>query len=894
MPNQEKKSSRKFFVGHDETIPLTRGESAALFQAHNVLAKKSPLYVAVSAIDVSRQLAVEHSGNFILRQLSRVFAMNDQRARDIVAQTEEFQACSESLVRQGQQKPERKKFANRAKQAYLDFLAGDTHPSARVFAASPQFQGYIKNQTAKAEIGPYFVRFLDVIRDGELIARRHENLQDIFAELDRNFFRFQRKLSDKGGSFPVTVISSADQIPALAQEIAEDLFHPVEEGDKNVARAFRKFLANNDILLNAVTDKEQPIWRRFVISFFPILYSYIRFEHNPQEYKDTTFIERAKKLSSGVGEEDLVCLMDYLYLSSLLNPSDMERAFDAKIIEGQLEPVRALVNFYRRAYWNKRDSKDFMPNERGSVEEALVDYTLGKISMADLDRLPDVWDRLRLVYCALPSDMQKGLVSYPVSEKEGNKTTGVWHPFGAVLLSRQLIQHPDIVIEAVKAGIGPTEERIEMLSRKQKVLVVAKELCSSLPAVPGCNRVTEYWVDRMLTGQASAEDLLAVPGSIQKVLEKVAAIDHIGNAAQVKDRLQSCLVQDVFRSPAILHNLEEVVLLLSRGVFPLSHLITYLSESGKGAMEQLEALRRETETGYFDPANLLQRDLEYMEYLRLATTTPAAHESGSFASFERLPYRPDSERRPVLDFGETMEAKAAAFEAANLFGFIQGRVNLRRKLAVLGFERYGALFALDPLRTFLEELEIPISTYPIHSSFNNGSELKQIMQSLRGYMEKEMPDDLVVVDGTSDAFRGDIPRLPRSMGYLCEGLETAIKALGYRVSHWVPSPGKQVIIGSDKAVPYSPPTEQDRQVILANPVISPQRFPGFPRDLKEHQPGFLDDPDKFDKPETLIAFTEKGVEVLAHSQTEAEFTQLIQSQMERVLPEYIRLVNSFR
>ena len=68
----------------------------------------------------------------------------------------------------------------------------------------------------------------------------------------------------------------------------------------------------------------------------------------------------------------------------------------------------------------------------------------------------------------------------------------------------------------------------------------------------------------------------------------------------------------------------------------------------------------------------------------------------------------------------------------------------------------------------------------------------------------------------------------------------------------------------------------------------PKRFKGFPRELGEHNPGFLDNPNKFASQSSEVVLTGRGPQKLFSGRTEREFVDLIQGHMVKVLPRYIK------
>lgn len=227
-----------------------------------------------------------------------------------------------------------------------------------------------------------------------------------------------------------------------------------------------------------------------------------------------------------------------------------------------------------------------------------------------------------------------------------------------------------------------------------------------------------------------------------------------------------------------------------------------------------------------------------------------------------------------------MESETAAFEAEHVFRFGRDRKAAGRNVAFVGIERYGANFVVEPLRPYLEDEGINAYTYSVKSSGNTRQHLESVGKALLGIAKEH--DDTVIIDGTTNYYSGGIPRLPRSLQYCREILQE----LGINdISYWVPVPHKSIVVGIHKTE-FTPVSHQSPQVILANPITDPKKFPHFPQNLVDHKGGYLDDPEKFGFQKTEIIFTKNGVEVLKSGRTEEEFVRLVQDQITAAIAKY--------
>ena len=237
-----------------------------------------------------------------------------------------------------------------------------------------------------------------------------------------------------------------------------------------------------------------------------------------------------------------------------------------------------------------------------------------------------------------------------------------------------------------------------------------------------------------------------------------------------------------------------------------------------------------------------------------------------------------------------MEAEAAAFEAANFYWFVKGLVDQERRVTVVGNERYGDLFVVGPLKRYFQDLNIRVSSYKVGSSQNFETVQDIFPESFIEYLISE-GSDLIIVDGTKNNFVENNPRLPNSMnGYLdwllvfnyCAGdlsqfekrlssveskkdferIAKKIKLknpeLAFDISFWHTSEEPKILVGGKEETFKKPEFGEKPQAILANPVIKPDSFLGYPDSFKDHNPGFFDDPEN-QAGRKLYVFSNHGI-----------------------------------
>lgn len=361
--------------------------------------------------------------------------------------------------------------------------------------------------------------------------------------------------------------------------------------------------------------------------------------------------------------------------------------------------------------------------------------------------------------------------------------------------------------------------------------------------------------------------------------------------------------------------------LSQNGIFPTQRLREFIIAGG--SLEDLKNLQEQTSAGRFDPQNPLQKDLEYGRYLEtlelwMQTDELNNHNYQTFLSFD---FVVPEEEIVGLTLQEKIEARATAYEAARLYWFIKERVVQGRKIIVIGNQRYGDFFVVSPIKKYLDELGVKVGFLHVPSSGTNVDSIQEIFSETSiNYLIKESPD-VIIVDGTSDTSSGGKSRFSTAMlEYLnwfiafndaCgasdknlvnlqnrlqanpkyQGLTQRLSAqqpkMPYKVTHWIHPQTEQVVFGN-WSMEYSQPSNKEPEVIFVNPVIDPEHFPGFPTELKTHQPAFWDDPEKRKDTKTKTVFTAYGVKNLYGGRTTEQIVKLAQDQIDYVFPEMLQ------
>ena len=153
-------------------------------------------------------------------------------------------------------------------------------------------------------------------------------------------------------------------------------------------------------------------------------------------------------------------------------------------------------------------------------------------------------------------------------------------------------------------------------------------------------------------------------------------------------------------------------------------LVKYLV--GKGdihdKMGQLEELRLGVRQGKFDVTNLVQRDTEFHRYIHMHSEEnlgDLSDKAGRYKAFTQLPLlESQTQDRFVLDDQNLVEARRTAYEAFGFLKFVQKfQAQTSRPIVIVGNDRYGRQWAVEPIEEYLEGIQLLYPRVPSHKSF---------------------------------------------------------------------------------------------------------------------------------------------------------------------------------
>ena len=372
------------------------------------------------------------------------------------------------------------------------------------------------------------------------------------------------------------------------------------------------------------------------------------------------------------------------------------------------------------------------------------------------------------------------------------------------------------------------------------------------------------------------------------------------------------------------------------GVTLTPAIVRFLASAGdlESKIRELEHLRQETREGRFAVDNELQRELEYKRFASEAGRQPdwPQGEAEQRVALDRLTVLPAQNRHQACELSEqdVLEARRAAFEAKGLLDFLrQFHSHTDRPITVLGNERFGRLFVVEPLEPFLRgHFDVHYERVPSHGSmrltvphyldrFQRNGFAPEFMQYLSTHMPHVVLVDVCspratenytkIARGIRDLVnwfmvfnhiraQGDRSRYESDSGLpshqiveLEKWWEFAVVARRispwiepgstYGISHWAPDLREEVLMG-ELAIPSKPAVFGDTpQVITANPAIYRTKGDDLPELLRMTRPYYFNDPEKRHKEEIVPGFGEHGFETRIRGFTTDEYVAAVQRQI---------------
>ena len=496
----------------------------------------------------------------------------------------------------------------------------------------------------------------------------------------------------------------------------------------------------------------------------------------------------------------------------------------------------------------------------------------------------------------------------------------------------------------------------------------------------------DYWYEEVLRGRVGADRARAVPGEVAAARERL-----LSHAEQIDQRYGSWLVVNecpideesvyerystvftakdipgaadlVIRAQGLkLHikveqvrpflrelSNEEAMRRIERlaqwmavvngqnhdGVLITPFLASYLAGPGdfESLLGEVDKLRAETRAGRFDVHNELQRDLEFNRFATEDSWVNGDYARGAeeqYAMFAELRELPPPRDEPChLSDEHRAEADRAAYEAAGLLHFLREfRAGTTRHIMVVGNDRYGRQWIVEPLEDYLKDgFTLRSDRAPSHMSMRmtvrhllkhgpirlgfprefvreinahmphvvivdscNPMHSDVMMRTSRGARDHAnwfMAFNDLRSEGDGSRYEGDgslppnmLPELRKWHEYVTVKRQIrpwVTPGPTYKIAHWAPILKDYVRQGDYPVRRRDPDIGSDEpQLILANATVYRSEGDDLPEALQGTHPYYFDGPEKHVKAELLFGFGAHGFETRLVGPTTDQFIEEVQ------------------
>ena len=381
-------------------------------------------------------------------------------------------------------------------------------------------------------------------------------------------------------------------------------------------------------------------------------------------------------------------------------------------------------------------------------------------------------------------------------------------------------------------------------------------------------------------------------------------------------------------------------------------LIDFLSKGSDfdTLLAELDRYRENTRNGQFDINDILQRDLEFRrfayEYTRVLEPLtyqlqnrypqPESNEElyRLFNQLEELP--PVTADEPHLSKQHLAEVGRTAYEAAGFLKFLTGfRARTSRHIVVVGNDRYGRQWVVEPIEAYLKEgftlrydrvrsgtstrLSVP-AAFPrefvreigegmphivivdaSHAPSNN--DVMQLSRGLRGYAHWFAVFNDLRAEGNVARYQDEsslpaehFPELMKWHEYVArrqELQEWVAPGQTYRVTTWAPELKDVVILGDMQVKRYPAVSHEEMEVdlpmvILANPIIYRTEGDDLPDALRGTTPRHFDDPEAHAEDSIVFGFGSHGLETRLKGMSTEQFVQTAQGRIKEEIDRLLK------
>ena len=489
-----------------------------------------------------------------------------------------------------------------------------------------------------------------------------------------------------------------------------------------------------------------------------------------------------------------------------------------------------------------------------------------------------------------------------------------------------------------------------------------------------------HWFDEIVAGQLTEEQARSIPGQLvaarDLILSELAAIERgpevdkdniydllafvfkssdIAGVTQLVIRVYQLGFRvdidqiEAFLTPFLHHNsIGEIMRRLDRlgqwmtqfegrnyeGVMFTPVVTRHLAEHSdfKAALAEFDRLRAETLKGQFRLDNALQRDLEFLRFAHLNANLNGGQRGGDeqYAAFEALPVLPPPcQETAELSEQHLAQARRCGYQAACFLQFLRHfRDKTSRPIVVVGNDRYGRQWVVEPLQDYLkDDFTLRYDRVRSHASFRLRVPHEVESKARAGFpqdfvreLSEEMPH-IVIVDarnpvrgpgmmkmsrGARDyvnwfmvfndiraegdiskyAHEGAVPHLSElRKWYEFDVVRRLIKpwvksGSTYKITHWAPELKEYVMLGDfAMRAAFPDPTDDKPQVVMSNADIYRTEGNDIYETLRGTQPYYFDGPEKYAKETVEFGFGEYGLETRVKGHTTDEFVARVQQEI---------------
>ena len=381
-------------------------------------------------------------------------------------------------------------------------------------------------------------------------------------------------------------------------------------------------------------------------------------------------------------------------------------------------------------------------------------------------------------------------------------------------------------------------------------------------------------------------------------------------------------------------------------------LINFLSNDSDfdSLLSELDRYRADTRNGQFDINNILQRDLEFRRFayeytcvlepltyqLQNRYPPPKSNEElyQLFNQLEKLP--PVATNKPHLSEQHLAEVGRTAYEASGFLKFLKGfRGRTSRHIVVVGNDRYGRQWVVEPIEAYLKEgftlrydrvrsgtstrLSVPpafprdfvkeISEQMFHIVIVDAShappsnDVMQLSRGLRGYAHWFAVFNDLRAEGNLARYQDEsslpaehFPELMKWHDYVArrEQLRAWVSpGKTYRVITWAPELKDTVILGDMQVKRYPAVSHQEiggdlPLVILANPIVYRTEGDDLPDALRGTTPRHFDDPEAHAADSIVFGFGTHGLETRLEGMSTEQFVQTVQGYIKEEIDKLLK------